>query len=277
MATEPKKVAAKKPVEKAKGVKKVAPKKAAPVATEAVVTKTATRATAPEAAATTMAEATVYSMAGGKSGTIALPTELFGVKWNADLVHQVVTGMQANARLVTAHTKFRGEVSGGGKKPWKQKGTGRARHGSSRSPIWKGGGVTHGPRAEKVYAVKINRKMRMAALATVLSRKLKDGEVIFVDSFAFSAPKTKDAVMALGALAKASGQGALASKRKNAAIIALATKDANIEKSFRNIGSLMTEEVRNLNPVDLMTKKYLVIEKPTESLAMLSARFGKKG
>jgi large subunit ribosomal protein L4 len=183
--------------------------------------------------------------------------------------------MQANARPIVAHTKFRGEVSGGGKKPWKQKGTGRARHGSTRSPIWKGGGVTHGPRAEKVYAVKINRKMRLAALATVLSRKLRDGEIIFVDSFAFAAPSTKEAMGALRAVATAAGQENLVMKRKNAAVIALAGKDTNIEKSFRNIGSLITEEIRNLNPVDLMTKKYLVIEKPTESLAVLSARFAK--
>ncbi|MDB5194836.1 MAG: ribosomal protein large subunit ribosomal protein [Parcubacteria group bacterium] len=242
--------------------------KAAPEALEEKVAKTV----APAAGTT---EATVYSMAGAKAGTIALPAELFGASWNADLVHQVVVGMQANARQIVAHTKFRGEVSGGGKKPWKQKGTGRARHGSTRSPIWKGGGVTHGPRAEKVYAVKINRKMRAAALASVLSRKLRDGEIIFVDSFAFSAPSTKDAMGALRAIATAAGQENLVMKRKNAAIIAIATKDANIEKSFRNIGSLITEEIRNLNPVDLMTKKYLVIEKPNESLAVLSARFTK--
>ncbi len=221
-------------------------------------------------------EATVFDMKGGTTGTVSLPAELFTAPWNADLVHQVVTGMQANARPTIAHTKFRGEVAGGGKKPWKQKGTGRARHGSNRSPIWVGGGTTHGPRAEKVYAVKINRKMRAAALASVLSRKLKDGEIIFVDSFSFTAPKTKEAIGALHAIAKAAGQEMLASKRKNAAVIALAAKDANTEKSFSNIGSLITEEVRNLNPVDLMSKKYLVIEKPTESLAILSARFAKQ-
>ena len=268
MATTP----AKKAVAKKAPAKKVVAK-AAPEETEVV--KTATKTVAPKATSASSTEAVVYTMAGGKSGTIALPSELFALPWNADLVHQVVVGMQANARPIVAHTKFRGEVSGGGKKPWKQKGTGRARHGSTRSPIWKGGGVTHGPRAEKVYAVKINRKMRLAALATVLSRKMRDGEIIFVDSFAFSAPSTKEAMGALRAVATAAGQENLVNKRKNAAVIALASKDANSEKSFRNIGSLITEEMRNLNPLDLMTKKYLVIEKPAESLAVLSARFAK--
>ena len=220
-------------------------------------------------------EATVFAMDGSSKGTIALPPELFAVAWNGDLVHQVVLGMQANARPVTAHTKDRSEVSGGGKKPWKQKGTGRARHGSSRSPIWKGGGVTHGPRAEKVYAVKINKKMRVAAFASVLSRKLQDGEVIFVDSFDFKLPKTKEAMAVLGALAKASGRSELATKRKNAAVIALSEKNANIEKSFSNIGSLVTSEVRNLNPVEIMNKKFLVIEKPDVSIKILQSRFNK--
>lgn len=222
-------------------------------------------------------EATIWNGKGTKAGSITLPAELFGVAWNSDLVHQVVVGMQANARPVTAHTKFRGEVSGGGKKPWKQKGTGRARHGSTRSPIWKGGGVTHGPRAEKDYSVKINRKMRAAALAVVLSRKLRDGQVIFVDSFTITAPKTKDAKAMLVAIANGSGVAELATKRKNAAVFAFAKKDSVSEKSFRNIGSLTLEEVRNLNPVDLVNKKYLVIENPAEALPQLSARLAKKG
>ena len=220
-------------------------------------------------------EAPIYTQAGKTAGTISLPAELFGAKWNGDLVHQVVLGMQANARHSIAHTKFRGEVRGGGKKPWKQKGTGRARHGSRRSPIWAGGGITHGPRAERDYSVKINRKMRSVALAAVLSRKLKDGEVIFVDSFAFSEPKTKDAKTMLVAIAKGAGQDTLATKRLNAAVIALASKNANAEKSFQNIGSVVTDEVRNLNPLELMTKKYVVIESPTESVALLASRLKK--
>ncbi len=220
-------------------------------------------------------EAIVYSMQGAQASTIALPAELFGAKWNSDLVHQVVTGMQANAREVTAHTKFRGEVRGGGIKPWKQKGTGRARHGSRRSPIWAGGGISHGPRAERDYTVKINRKQRAAALVSILSRKFRDGEVIFVEKLAFAAPKTKDAKTFVMSLAKGSGNDSFATKRANAAVIALSGKDANAEKSFRNIGSMETIEVRNLNPVDLVTKKYLVIEDPAASFATLSARLTK--
>ena len=157
---------------------------------------------APKKAVGTL-EASVFSMDGKDTGSIKLPAELFDVAWNADLVHQVVVGMQANARPSVAHTKFRGEVRGGGKKPWKQKGTGRARHGSRRSPIWKGGGVTHGPRAEKDYSVKINKKMRAAAFMSVLSKKWKDGEVIFIDTLNFATPKTRDAKKALVAVATA--------------------------------------------------------------------------
>ncbi|MEK7510691.1 MAG: 50S ribosomal protein L4 [Patescibacteria group bacterium] len=242
--------------------KKAAPKKAV-----------AAKATAPKKAVAS--EANIYTMAGGEAGTIALPAELFAQPWKADLVHQVVIGMQANARPTVANTKFRGEVAGGGKKPWKQKGTGRARHGSNRSPIWKGGGVTHGPRAERVYAVKINRKMRAAALASVLSRKWADGQIVFVDSLAFTTPKTKDAKAALVAFANAAGVPELVSKRKNAAVVAFARKDVNAEKSFRNMGNLTTEEVRNLNPVDLMNKRYLIIENPKEALPQLAAKFAK--
>ncbi len=221
-------------------------------------------------------EAPIWNVKGEQKGTITLPGELFGVQWNADLVHQVVLGMQANARPTIANTKFRGEVSGGGKKPWKQKGTGRARHGSNRSPIWVGGGITHGPRAERDYSVKINKKMRMAALTSVLSRKLKDGEIFFVEEINFALPKTKEAKAVLVAIAGAANTPELVTKRKNAAVIAFAGKNVTAMKSFANFGSLMTEEIRNLNPVDLMTKKFLIIERPQESIDMLSSRLKSK-
>lgn len=261
-----KKAPAKKAVAKAapkKGVAKAAPKK------EVVAKAAPEKAVKP---AKGSLEATVYNLSGASAGTISLPADLFGAKWNADLVHQVVVGMQANARPTTAHTKFRGEVRGGGKKPWKQKGTGRARHGSRRSPIWVGGGVTHGPRAEKDYSVKLNKKMRVAALKSVLSRKWADGEVVFVESLSFTTPKTKDAKAALAAVAKGAGVAALATRRNNAAVIAFPTRDLTSAKSFRNIPGFMSEEVRNLNPVVLMTKKFLVVVDPKASLEILAKR-----
>src|SRR3990167_953172 len=114
-------------------------------------------------------DANIYNTAGKKTGTITLPEAVFNVAWNDSLMHQVVTSMQDNARTNVAHTKGRGEVRGGGKKPWRQKGTGRARHGSTRSPIWVGGGVAHGPRNEKIYAEKIKRKKHEKAILVSLS------------------------------------------------------------------------------------------------------------
>ena len=217
-------------------------------------------------------EAAVYSMDGKEVSKIALPAELFGAAWKADLVHQVVTGMQANARQNRAHTKDRSEVSGGGKKPWKQKGTGNARHGSSRSPIWRHGGVTFGPRSERDYSEKINKRMRVGALFSVLSRKMRDGEVLFVDELAFSAPKTTEAKKFLTALAEGAKTEALTVKTKNGALIALASYDPIKIKSFRNMGNVLTEEVRNLNPVDVLAHRYLIIERPQAAFQTLSVR-----
>jgi len=208
-------------------------------------------------------------MKGEKAGTIELPAELFGVKWRADLVEQVATAIAANKRQNRAHTKDRAEVAGGGKKPWKQKGTGQARHGSTRSPIWRHGGITFGPRTERDYHEKINKTMRRAALMSVLSQKAKDGEIILVDSLSFSTPKTALAKQALTAIAKGSEAKYLATKKKNAALIAFSSYGANNVKSFRNIGSVATEEARNLNALDLLTYKYLVIENPAESFKQL--------
>ena len=233
---------------------------------------TAPRAKRAEKVAAPANEMSVFSMEGKKVGSIALPESIFGAPWRSDLVHQVTTAMQANARQNRAHTKDRAEVAGGGKKPWKQKGTGQARHGSTRSPIWRHGGVTFGPRSERDYSEKINRKMRIGALVSVLSRKVKDGEVILVEKFTFAAPKTAIAKGTLAALAKGAGADMLTTKKKNAALLALATYDRNVSKSFHNFGNVMTEEVRNLNPVDILAHKYLVIENPEAAFKVLLAR-----
>ncbi len=216
--------------------------------------------------------AKVYSRDGKETGDVTLPEVVFGVNWNPGLVHEVVIGMQANARAATANTKDRGEVRGGGKKPWKQKGTGRARHGSNRSPIWAGGGVAHGPTSEKDFSVKINKKVRAKALATVLSKKLADNEIIFVDSLSMEEPKTKDAKGILAALAKGSGQASLATKRKNAALVVLADRSLAIEKSFRNFGNIEVMQAKDINPVELLTYKYVVVADAKSSIELLEKR-----
>lgn len=214
----------------------------------------------------------IYDQKGGDVGTIALPAKVFGAKWRSDLVHQVVEGMRSNKRAGTADTKDRGEVRGGGRKPWKQKGTGRARHGSSRSPIWVGGGVTHGPLAEKNYKRKISKKMRAQALFSVLSRKLKDNEILFVDSLSLQEIKTKNAVEVMKNLAKVSGFKALASSKKPRVLTALFGRAEKAEKSFRNLPQLEMVFLKNLNPLDVLNHQYLLIENPEEAVKFLESR-----
>lgn len=217
-------------------------------------------------------EATLYNQKGKEAGKISLPESVFGLSWNADLVHQVVASMLTSARDPIAHTKTRGEVRGGGKKPWQQKGTGQARHGSTRSPIWVGGGVAHGPRNDKNFDRKINRKMKAKALFTIISKKMRDGEVLFVDSVSFTAPKSAEAREVLSNLGSIKGFETLATKRKNAAYIATDTKNTSVEKSFGNFSNIVVDELRNVNPVTIMNYKYLVITNPASSLATLSAK-----
>jgi large subunit ribosomal protein L4 len=217
-------------------------------------------------------ESTIYNQKGTSAGKITLPEKVFAAKWRADLVHQVVEGMRSNKRAGTADTKDRGEVRGGGKKPWKQKGTGRARHGSTRSPIWVGGGVTHGPLSDKNYKRKISKKMRAQALFSVLSKKLKDNEIIFVDSLSISDIKTKTAVEVVKNLAKASGMKTLTSSKKPRILTALFARDPKIEKSFRNIPALELVFLKNLNPMDVLNYKYLLIENPAEAVKFLESR-----
>ncbi|MCX6786365.1 MAG: 50S ribosomal protein L4 [Candidatus Kaiserbacteria bacterium] len=253
----------------------ISQKKSGPAAPRKTSVPAAVKKVEAKAQMPNVSEAPIFSMNGEKVGSIALPEKIFNVPWRADLVHQVTTAMQANARQNRAHTKDRSEVSGGGKKPWKQKGTGQARVGSSRSPIWRHGGVTFGPRNERDYGEKINHKMRISALLAVLSRKAKDGEIIFVDTFSFAKPSTAVAKSAIIALAKGADAKYLL-KKKNAALIALSAYDASTIKSFSNFGNLKTEEVRNLNPLEVMTHKYLVIEKPEAAFAAILSRVNSK-
>jgi large subunit ribosomal protein L4 len=217
----------------------------------------------------------VYNQSGKEVGEVKLPGNIFGLSWNADLVSQVVTSMLSDSRVIYAHTKTRGQVSGGGKKPWRQKGTGRARHGSTRSPIWVHGGIAHGPNGLKNYGRKVNKLMKAKALYTILSRKFKDGEVLFVDKFEISKPKTVEALGILKSLSKIKTASDLFSKKNNSAIIAISSKKPALEKSFANIGNVEVDEVRNINPVDLLNSKYLVIESPEDSIKFIAGKMTK--
>ncbi len=213
-------------------------------------------------------ETKIYNTEGKETGTMTLPENLFGLPWNADLMHQVVVSMRSNARAGTANTKGRGEVRGGGRKPWQQKGTGRARHGSIRSPIWKGGGVTHGPLSEKNYDKKINRQARQKALLIALSRKFKDGELILINAIETQEPKSKAAKGILSGLAKAG----LTYKRKNAALIALPAAHVPTMKSFNNFGNVEVVDVRNLNPISVLSNKFLILANPAAAIEILSKK-----
>jgi len=212
-------------------------------------------------------ESKLYNQKAEEAGKIDLPETVFNLPWNSDLVHQVVTAMQANLRSPWAHTKTRGEVSGGGKKPWRQKGLGKARHGSIRSPIWVGGGIAHGPRKDKDYSVKINAKAKKKAFYTVLSQKLRDNEILFLDKMDFSQPKTKEAVEVVNSLSKIGGFEKMKNKKKNKAILALDKKEPNVSKSFRNIPGMEIYQARNLNILDILNFKYLVIANPKEAIS----------
>ena len=214
-------------------------------------------------------ESKVYNQDGQVVGSVELPAAVFDRPWNADLVHQVTVGMQEGRRLSLAHAKGRGEVRGGGKKPWRQKGTGRARHGSIRSPLWRGGGVTHGPVTERIYGQKINRKMKRQALYAVLSAKYRDGELIFLDRLVITEPKTKLALLTLNNLATAAKAPSLIYRRGRRALIVAPKSSAAVVKSFRNLKPVMVDEVRNLNPLVVLTYKYLVLTDPEESIKVI--------
>lgn len=216
--------------------------------------------------------ASVYTQKGTSAGTVSLSGAVFGLPWNADLVHQVVVGMQANKRAGTAHTKDRGEVSGGGKKPWKQKGTGRARHGSTRSPIWVGGGTTFGPRNDKDYSQKINKKMRVKALFTVLSKRFADNQILFVDTLSLGEIKTKDAANILATLSGIAGFEKLTTKKKTGVLLVLPESNDILEKSFANLPGVTVTTALELNALVAATFNAIVIINPAEAVAALEAK-----
>lgn len=183
-------------------------------------------------------------------GQVDLPDRLFNRPWNPDLVHQALRVQEMNRRTPNTHVKDRSEVSGGGKKPWRQKGTGRARHGSSRSPIWVGGGVTHGPTQNKNLTLRLNQKMRQVALFAILSLRLKEGEVKIIESFSISKPKTK---LLADALAKFFGDA------PNALLVLSAPNKISLASS--NLHNVKALDPKSLNVYDLLRYKHIFLEK----------------
>ena len=197
-----------------------------------------------------MLKTKTYNSEGKESGEMELPERIFGVKLVDDLVHQAVVAQMANSRKVLADTKDKGEVRGGGRKPWKQKGTGRARHGSSRSPIWKGGGVTFGPTTDRNFSKRINKKMKMKALFMVLSGKLRDKEIVVVDDLKLEKTSTKEIKNVFGKLPV-----------KGKILLSLDKSSKNILNSVKNISEVSVISSDSLNIIDLLKNKVLVINK----------------
>ena len=177
-----------------------------------------------------------------------LRDDIFGIAPNEGVMHQALVRQQANARLATARTKTRGEVRGGGRKPWRQKGTGRARHGSIREPQWRGGGVVFGPRAGRNYRKSMPRKMRRLALRSALSAKARDGQLILLDKLELPGPKTRELLNTLSGLTGDSS-----------ALILLPERDTTVEKSVRNVPHAKTLHAQYLNLVDIFGYDYLVM------------------
>lgn len=192
-------------------------------------------------------ETTVYNQKGEKVGMFNLPEHMFNVPFAADLVHQAVRTQRANAREAIAHTKDRSEVRGGGRKPWRQKGTGRARHGSRRSPLWSGGGVTFGPRNERNFSLKINKKQKQKALFAVLTAKVQGGKFVLVDALSIPEPKTKIVAGVLHAMAKV-----IPTMGTKKTLIVTPSADKNIILSVRNIPNTSVIAANSLNVYDLL-------------------------
>src|SRR3989338_7227699 len=192
----------------------------------------------------------LYNWKNEKVGEVDLPKGVFGVAWKESLVGQALSAQLANLRRPWAHAKDRSEVRGGGRKPWRQKGTVRARHGSTRSPIWVGGGVSGGPRNEKNWEKDIPKKMRKKALFMVLSEKAKNSSLIVLDKLEMEKPKTKEMAQIIKKLPV-----------NNGSRLIISHDGKNLFLSARNIAKTGVSEARNLNIVDLLNYKYLLVSK----------------
>lgn len=196
-----------------------------------------------------MPKVAVYNMQGAQVGEIELNDDVFGVEVNRAVLHSAVVLQLANQRRGTHSTKLRGEVSGGGRKPWRQKGTGRARVGSIRSPLWRGGAITFGPKPRS-YAQTLPRKVRRLALKSALSSKVLEGKLIVLDSLEFDMPKTKQVVELFDNL-KVSGK----------AVVVTGDVDANVIKSARNIPGVLALDASGLNVYDILNHDTVVVTK----------------
>ena len=195
-----------------------------------------------------MATVKVYNQEGKEIENLGLNVAVFGLPWNADLVSQALRVFLANKRQVLASTKDRAQVRGGGRKPWKQKGTGRARHGSIRSPLWRHGGVTFGPTKERNFKLKINKKMALKAFLTALSAKAEDNEILVFNELKLAAPKTKEAAKIMANFQKV----------KNGLLL---VKDENLKMAFRNLPNVTVSNINNLNILDVLRYQYLIFTK----------------
>ncbi|MFH1193943.1 MAG: 50S ribosomal protein L4 [bacterium] len=214
-----------------------------------------------------MLKINVYNLKGETVGEMKLSDDIFSVEPKQDVLHQVVLACLANRRGPYAHTKTKGEVRGGGRKPWKQKGTGRARHGSNRSPIWVGGGITFGPRSERDYTVKVNKKVKDKALCMLLTDKLKNNEIIVVDKFDLKEPKTKLFAGIVSNLLKNINK-----QTKDKGLL-LAEANKNIKLASRNLKNLTSANGVNFGFLDAMNSQYIIFEKAV--LEALEKKFKK--
>ncbi len=199
-----------------------------------------------------MTSVDVLDTAGQKQGSVELDDHWFGIEPNVQVMHQVVTAQLAGRRSGTQSTKTRSEVRGGGAKPWKQKGTGRARQGSIRSPQWRGGGVALGPKPRS-YKQRTPKKMIRLALRSALSDRAADGKVMVVESWGWDAPRTKEAFAALKALSVVEGR----------VLVVLGSNDEAVWKSFRNLRNVELLEQRELNAYDVLCSDVVIFTRKT--------------